>query len=374
MENNVNINAQEQDFSELLKIRRDKLAALREAGNDPFVITKYDVTAYSASADIVIFGEAFLQGFYGATFDMEHDTQIAISQDDPIIKEICSAAKQCLTAVSFGFIEKEGSCFYSSQITIDANGSVIDLYRRVSPGWKESFASTQYREGNGFHAFQFMDQKVVVGLCGGHGDGLRAADCKPRHLAVSRTVDDLRVAVLAICAGDNGRDFSLESVNGQQRRKEGLRDSEFGFKVSERNFADVADVLLGAYGALGDGVELCFKLTDRIFNRTGQRSLPNAIKDISVRRSDLVDNFPHDGKRDNGGSVRGVDWDPRSLLFGQLRDICACSAHQLLRHGRSACPQVAECFAVFLAFKHIAAVSVFADNERTDICACNIRV
>ena len=50
MENNVNINAQEQDFSELLKIRRDKLATLREAGNDPFVITKYDVTAYSASA------------------------------------------------------------------------------------------------------------------------------------------------------------------------------------------------------------------------------------------------------------------------------------------------------------------------------------
>lgn len=124
------------------------------------------LTAYSSNADIVIFGEAFLQGFYGATFDMEHDTQIAISQDDPIIKEICSAAKQCLTAVSFGFIEKDGSSFYSSQITIGANGSVIDLYRRVSPGWKESFASTQYREGNGFHAFHFMDQKVVVGLCG----------------------------------------------------------------------------------------------------------------------------------------------------------------------------------------------------------------
>ena len=63
------------------------------------------MTANSAAADIVIFGEAFLQGFYGATFDVEHDTQIAVSQDDPIIKEICSAAKQLSIAVSFGFIE-----------------------------------------------------------------------------------------------------------------------------------------------------------------------------------------------------------------------------------------------------------------------------
>ncbi|MBR2986921.1 MAG: lysine--tRNA ligase, partial [Clostridia bacterium] len=47
--NNVTINSQEQDLSELLKIRREKLAALREAGEDPFVITKYDVTAYSQS-------------------------------------------------------------------------------------------------------------------------------------------------------------------------------------------------------------------------------------------------------------------------------------------------------------------------------------
>ena len=37
----------EQQLSELLKIRRDKLAALCEAGQDPYQITKYDVTAYT---------------------------------------------------------------------------------------------------------------------------------------------------------------------------------------------------------------------------------------------------------------------------------------------------------------------------------------
>ncbi len=38
----------EQQLSELLQVRRDKLTALQEAGQDPYTITKYDVTAQSA--------------------------------------------------------------------------------------------------------------------------------------------------------------------------------------------------------------------------------------------------------------------------------------------------------------------------------------
>ena len=47
-EKNQNNNQnKEPTLSEVLKVRRDKLAALCEAGEDPFVKTKYDVTAYS---------------------------------------------------------------------------------------------------------------------------------------------------------------------------------------------------------------------------------------------------------------------------------------------------------------------------------------
>ena len=38
----------ERELGELLQIRRDKLAALRENGDDPFIITKFDVTAHNA--------------------------------------------------------------------------------------------------------------------------------------------------------------------------------------------------------------------------------------------------------------------------------------------------------------------------------------
>ncbi len=39
--------APEQDLSELLQVRRDKLAALQSEGRDPFTITKFKLTAYS---------------------------------------------------------------------------------------------------------------------------------------------------------------------------------------------------------------------------------------------------------------------------------------------------------------------------------------
>ena len=45
-----NLNNKPQNDTSELKIRRDKLAALKEAGNDPYVITKYDVTHTSAAA------------------------------------------------------------------------------------------------------------------------------------------------------------------------------------------------------------------------------------------------------------------------------------------------------------------------------------
>ena len=43
-------NAQEQDINQLLKVRREKLANLQEAGKDPFQITKYDQTHHTDEA------------------------------------------------------------------------------------------------------------------------------------------------------------------------------------------------------------------------------------------------------------------------------------------------------------------------------------
>lgn len=56
-----NQSAKEQDINQLLKVRREKLAALQEAGKDPFLITKYDQTHHTDEAkDLYIAHEAEL--------------------------------------------------------------------------------------------------------------------------------------------------------------------------------------------------------------------------------------------------------------------------------------------------------------------------
>ena len=121
---------------------------------------------HSKDVDMIIFGEAFLQGFYALTFDLKHDMNVAVELDSDVVKEICQDAKTHHIGVSFGFVEKDGENIYSSQMTIDKDGNIVDVYRRVSVGWKEEYAGGNYREGDGFHAFEYMGKKVVVGLCG----------------------------------------------------------------------------------------------------------------------------------------------------------------------------------------------------------------
>ena len=45
--NQANAPAQEQDLSEILKVRREKLAALRAEGRDPFQQTRFDVSHHA---------------------------------------------------------------------------------------------------------------------------------------------------------------------------------------------------------------------------------------------------------------------------------------------------------------------------------------
>ena len=65
----------------------------------------------AGKADVVLFGEAFLQGFYGINFVVEHDRTTAISREDKVIQEIGALAKEYALAVSFGFIEKDCDTF-----------------------------------------------------------------------------------------------------------------------------------------------------------------------------------------------------------------------------------------------------------------------
>jgi len=90
-------NAPQQDLNEILQVRRDKLAAMCEAGNNPFVKTKYDVDASSVEIKsnydafegktVSIAGRIITRRIMGkASFvtlrDGEGDIQLYVRRDD----------------------------------------------------------------------------------------------------------------------------------------------------------------------------------------------------------------------------------------------------------------------------------------------------
>ena len=49
-------------------------------------------------ADVVIFGEAFLRGFYGINFIAKHDTTVSISRDDIVCCQGPKRGRQSMQA------------------------------------------------------------------------------------------------------------------------------------------------------------------------------------------------------------------------------------------------------------------------------------
>lgn len=89
--------AQEPDLNQLLKVRREKLAELQEAGKDPFKITSYDVTAHSTDVkdnyaemegkEVTIAGRMMSKRVMGkASFcnvqDLKGNIQCYVARDD----------------------------------------------------------------------------------------------------------------------------------------------------------------------------------------------------------------------------------------------------------------------------------------------------
>lgn len=122
--------------------------------------------AKAAGADIVCFGEAFLQGFNALSWCYEEDKAIAVSMASPELARIRALTTQIGIDALFGYNELDGDHIYSSCALV-AGGTVLHNYRRISRGWKEYWKTDEhYREGTGAAVFDYRGKKCAIGLCG----------------------------------------------------------------------------------------------------------------------------------------------------------------------------------------------------------------
>ena len=120
----------------------------------------------SEDAELVCFGEAFLQGFSAVTSDYATDIERAVEQNSWPMARIRALSVQYRKAVLIGYIEKDGGDIYSSCAMIE-NGAVIHNYRRISKNWRDyEITNENYREGSDTKPFLFHGVEMNIALCG----------------------------------------------------------------------------------------------------------------------------------------------------------------------------------------------------------------
>lgn len=126
----------------------------------------YMIEAQKKGADLICFGETFLQGFDSLTWRFESDKNIAIATNSKVFEQILHMSVKHKIDVMFGYIELDGDSLYSSCALI-SSGKLHHNYRRISKGWKEYTQTDEhYREGNTAEVFHYKGKKCVIGLCG----------------------------------------------------------------------------------------------------------------------------------------------------------------------------------------------------------------
>lgn len=117
-------------------------------------------------ADLLCFGEAYLQGFDSLCWDYTIDKEMALEMTSETVCQLRRWSKEYGIALLTGYIEKEKECLYSSCIVIE-DGEILHNYRRITKGWKE-YRKTDghYREGSKSEEFTFHTHQIKLALCG----------------------------------------------------------------------------------------------------------------------------------------------------------------------------------------------------------------
>ena len=120
----------------------------------------------AGKADLLCFGEAFLQGFDAFRWDYGFDRETALELSSEPFARLKSWTAECGVALATGYLERDGEKLYSSCAVI-ADGEIVRNYRRISKGWKEyTKTDGHYCEGDTTESFRLRGQEMTIALCG----------------------------------------------------------------------------------------------------------------------------------------------------------------------------------------------------------------
>lgn len=129
-------------------------------------VEKFLGQARESGADLLCFGETFLQGFDSLHWNFAEDRETALRLDGPVMEALCRKTAETRVDLLLGFVEREGERLYSSCALL-SQGKPLHCYRRISKGWKEyQRTDSHYCEGTEITPFSYRGVRCLIALCG----------------------------------------------------------------------------------------------------------------------------------------------------------------------------------------------------------------
>ncbi|WP_345987943.1 N-carbamoylputrescine amidase [Sulfurimonas sp. HSL1-2] len=123
--------------------------------------------AAAGGAQIVLLPELFEGLYFCKDMDAKYFDWAQPRDGHPLIERFAALAKELGVVLPLSYFERDGERYFNSLVMIDADGSVLENYRKThipsGPGYEEKF---YFVPGDtGFKAWQTRFGKIGVGIC-----------------------------------------------------------------------------------------------------------------------------------------------------------------------------------------------------------------
>ncbi|MDE2352481.1 MAG: N-carbamoylputrescine amidase, partial [Alphaproteobacteria bacterium] len=123
--------------------------------------------AAGKGANVILLQELFETPYFCQDQLAEHFALAAPFEGNPLIAELAELAKELGVVLPVSFFERAGKAYFNSLAMIDADGSVLGLYRKshipTGPGYQEKYYFTP--GDTGLKVWNTKRGVVGVGIC-----------------------------------------------------------------------------------------------------------------------------------------------------------------------------------------------------------------
>lgn len=123
--------------------------------------------AASNGAQIILLPELFEGLYFCKDMDKKYFSWASSLENNQLIKQFANLALELKVVILVSYFEKAATSYFNSLVVINADGSVMDNYRKThipdGPGYEEKF---YFKPGNsGFKVYETTYGKIGVGIC-----------------------------------------------------------------------------------------------------------------------------------------------------------------------------------------------------------------